>query len=110
MQKYAIVQIGGKQILVKEGDIFDFAMLSFRVCDTFYLNQLLFVNIDTNLKIGQPLINDYAYQVKVVMLRQVTSSKLNVYKMNSKKKTRKIYGNRCKLTRLVIKSIGFLSN
>jgi ribosomal protein L21 len=118
MPKYAIVQIGGKQSLIREGDMVNFSLLPlwgrtrapFSVGDSFYLNQLLCVNLESKLKIGQPFIDDYAYQIKVVVLRHVASSKLNVYKMKSKKKTRKIYGNRCKFTRLVIKSIGFLSH
>ena len=105
MPKSAIVQIGGKQNFVREGGMVNLSQLPLSVCDTFYLNHLMFVNIDEQITIGQPFINDSAYQVKVVVLRHVSGSKLNVYKMKSKKKTRKIYGNRCKLTRLVIKSI-----
>ena len=72
--------------------------------DTFDLNQVLLVNKNDSVLIGKPFLND-VYKVQAIVLRHLTGPKIRVYKMRPKKKTRKMFGSRAKLTRVFINSI-----
>ena len=48
---------------------------------------------------------DKTYGVEATVLRHVSGPKVRVYKMRPKKKTRKTFGSRRKLTRVLINSI-----
>ena len=53
---------------------------------------------------GKPFL-DKEYVVEATVLRHLSGPKVRVYKMRPKKKTRKTFGSRRKLTRVLIKSI-----
>ena len=69
-----------------------------------FLNQILLVNQENSVAIGKPFL-DEEYVVKATVLRHISGPKIRVYKMNRKKKTRKTFGSRRKLTRVLINSI-----
>ena len=104
MESYAIVQASGKQFWVEENKFYDFDKLPFDRGDNFSLNQILLVNKDDSLKIGKPYL-DNEYKVEATVLRHLSGPKIRVYKMRPKKKTRKTFGSRRKLTRVLINSI-----
>ena len=104
MTSYAIVQASGKQFWVEENKFYDLDKLPLDVGDSFSLNQILLVKKDGVTAIGKPFL-DGDYQIEATVLRHVTSSKIRVYKMRPKKKTRKTFGSRRKLTRVLINSI-----
>ena len=54
--------------------------------------------------IGKPFL-DSTYTVEATVLRHLSGPKIRVYKMRPKKKTRKTFGSRRKLTRVLINSI-----
>jgi len=103
MQNYAIVQASGKQFWVEQDKFYDFDKLPLDRGDRFSLNQILLVKTTDSVHIGKPFLQDYSIQATV--LRHITGPKIRVYKMRSKKKTRKTFGSRRKLTRILINSI-----
>ena len=104
MESYAIVQASGKQFWIEENKFYDFDKLPLDRGDTFSLNQILLVNQNDSVDVGKPFL-DSDYIVKAKVLRHLSGHKIRVYKMKPKKKTRKTFGCRRKLTRVLITSI-----
>ena len=104
MDSYAIVQASGKQFWVEENKFYDFDKLPLDRGDIFSLNQILLVNQNDSVQIGKPFL-DSEFTVKAKVLRHLSGPKIRVYKMRPKKKTRKTFGHRRKLTRVLITSI-----
>ena len=104
MEAYAIVQASGKQFWIEENKFYDFDKLPLDKGDTFSLNQILLVNKENDLAIGKPFL-DNSYTVEATVLRHLSGPKIRVYKMRPKKKTRKTFGSRRKLTRVLINTI-----
>ena len=104
MSSYAIVQASGKQFWVEENKFYDFDKLPLDRGDKFSLNQILLVNQQNSFSIGTPYL-DSDYLVEATVLRHLSGPKIRVYKMRPKKKTRKNFGNRRSLTRVLINSI-----
>ena len=104
MESYAIVQASGKQFFIEENKFYDFDKLPLDRGDTFTLNQILLVNEENSVAIGKPFL-DESHTVEATVLRHLAGPKIRVYKMRPKKKTRKTFGSRRKLTRVLINSI-----
>ena len=104
MDSYAIVQASGKQFWVEENKFYDFDKLPLDRGDIFSLNQILLVNKGSEIAVGNPFL-DSRYKVEAKVLRHLSGPKVRVYKMRPKKKTRKTFGSRHKLTRVLISSI-----
>ena len=104
MADYAIVQASGKQFWVEENKFYDFDKLPLARGDSFTLNQILLVNQNQTVDIGKPFL-DQKFAVEATVLRHLSGPKIRVYKMRPKKKTRKTFGSRRKLTRVLINSI-----
>lgn len=104
MSLYAIVQASGKQFWVEENKFYDFDKLPLDRGDSFNLNRILLVNQQNEVSIGQPFL-DNQFVVKATVLRHLNGPKIRVYKMRPKKKTRKTFGSRRALTRVLINSI-----
>tara|TARA_B100000683_G_scaffold130741_1_gene127952 strand:+ start:78 stop:428 length:351 start_codon:yes stop_codon:yes gene_type:complete len=104
MSSYAIVKAGGRQLWVEENRFYDVNKLALQVGDTFCLNQILLVKKNGVLEIGKPFLEG-KYIIEAKVLRHLQGSKIRVYKMRPKKKTRKTFGFRPKLTRVYISSI-----
>jgi large subunit ribosomal protein L21 len=104
MESYAIVQASGKQFFIEENKFYDFDKLPLDRGDTFTLNQILLVNEENSVAIGKPFLNE-SHTVEATVLRHLSGPKIRVYKMRPKKKTRKTFGSRRKLTRVLINSI-----
>tara|TARA_B110000003_G_C16542763_1_gene493446 strand:+ start:74 stop:424 length:351 start_codon:yes stop_codon:yes gene_type:complete len=104
MSSYAIVQACGKQFWVEEDKFYDFDKLPLDSGDNFSLNQILLVKQQGLVNVGKPFLDD-DYKIEATVLRHLSGPKIRVYKMRSKKKTRKTFGSRRKLTRILVKSI-----
>jgi len=101
MLSYAIVQACGKQYWVEPGRFYDFDKLPFKAGDSFTLNNVLLMNTGGKVSLGKPFL-DPEFSIDVKVLRHLSGPKTRVYKMRSKKKTRKTYGSRPKLTRVLV--------
>ena len=104
MLSYAIVEASGKQFWIEEKRFYDFDKLPLAEGDTFRLNNILLMNRNGKLDIGTPFLNS-SFIVEGIVLRHISGPKIRVYKMRSKKKTRKTFGSRAKLTRVLINVI-----
>ena len=104
MSSYAIVKASGRQFWIEENRFYDLNKLPLQAGDTFTLNQILLVKQNNKLELGKPFLQD-KYIVEATVLRHLSGSKTRVYKMRPKKKTRKTFGFRAKLTRIYINSI-----
>jgi large subunit ribosomal protein L21 len=104
MSSYAIVQASGKQFWVEERKFYDFDKLPLNRGDMFNLNQILLVKEADSTSIGKPFL-DKEFNIEATVLRHLSGPKIRVYKMRPKKKTRKTFGSRRKLTRVLINSI-----
>jgi large subunit ribosomal protein L21 len=104
MGSYAIVKASGRQFWIEENRFYDLNKLPLQPGDIFTLNQILLVKQNDKLELGKPFLED-KYTVEATVLRHLSGSKTRVYKMRPKKKTRKTFGFRAKLTRIYINSI-----
>ena len=101
MLSYAIVQACGKQYWIEPGRFYDLDKLPFKAGDTFTLNNILLINTGGEVSLGKPFL-DPEFSIDVKVVRHLSGPKTRVYKMRSKKKTRKTYGSRPKLTRVLV--------
>ena len=83
---------------------YDFDKLPLNRGDMFNLNQILLVKELDRISVGKPFL-DKEFSIEATVLRHLSGSKVRVYKMRPKKKTRKTFGSRRKLTRVLINSI-----
>ncbi|MFN3926907.1 MAG: 50S ribosomal protein L21 [Pseudanabaenaceae cyanobacterium] len=100
---YAIIQTGGKQYRVEVGRFYDVELLSAQPQDQITIDQVLLVNQEGQVLIGQPLVTDAV--VTATVLEHRKAKKVIVYKMRPKKKTRRKNGHRQPLTRIMIDEI-----
>jgi large subunit ribosomal protein L21 len=100
---YAIVEIGGTQIIVEPGRFYDINLLSADPESDYAIDKVLLVNNDDEVTVGRPYIEGAT--VDGTVMRHRRGKKVIVYKMQPKKKTRKKRGHRQELTRLMINSI-----
>lgn len=100
---YAIVATSGKQLRVEPGRFYDIDRLAVEPEGQVVLDQVLFVNNDGEVLVGQPLVQ--GARVTGTVVSHLRGRKVIVYKMKPKKKTRKKIGHRQELTRLMIDAI-----
>lgn len=100
---YAIIETGGKQLRVEPGRFYDIDLLPAAEGDQISLENVLLVQHDGDVHIGQPHVEGAL--VEGTVMRHLRGKKIIVYKMRPKKKTRKKRGHRQELTRLMIDSI-----
>ncbi|MGK7913470.1 MAG: 50S ribosomal protein L21 [Synechococcus sp.] len=100
---YAIVETGGKQLWAEPGRFYDVELLKDETDSVIDLANVLLVNDDGDVTVGQPYVKGAVVKARVMQHRR--GPKVIVYKMKPKKKTRKKNGHRQSLTRLMIESI-----
>lgn len=100
---YAVIEIGGHQLLVKPGYFYDLNKIPLNVGKTILFKKVLLLNHQGSVEIGKPCL----FNVKIVatVIQHLKNRKLTVFKMKSKKKTRRRQGHRQDLTRLRVCSI-----
>lgn len=99
---YAIIETGGKQIKVEEGQTIFIEKLPAEAGDSFTFDKVLFVGGE-NVKVGSPLVDGATVTAKVE--KQGRSKKLVVFKYKAKKNVRKKQGHRQPYTKLIIDKI-----
>ncbi|MBD2260370.1 50S ribosomal protein L21 [Pseudanabaena sp. FACHB-2040] len=100
---YAIIETGGKQILVEPGRFYDVDRLAIGEDEQITLDRVLFINNDGEAHVGQPVVEGAT--ITATVMRHLRGRKIIVYKMKPKKKTRKKRGHRQELTRLMVDAI-----
>ncbi len=112
---YAVIQTGGKQLKVAEGDVVRIERVgkeSLGKGDELTLTDVLAIGEsrveggsegDTALRLGKPLVEGAA--VKALVVREVRSPKVLVYKKKRRKGHQKFHGHRQDLVEVRIQSI-----
>ena len=100
---YAIIQTGGKQYRVQEGDVLFVEKLNAEVDTNVELTEVIAVNKDGNLVVGTPIVDGAKVVAKV--LKQGKARKVVVFKYKPKKDSRKKKVHRQPYTKLVIEKI-----
>lgn len=99
---YAIIQTGGKQYRVAEGDLIDVEKLDLEAGADTTLDVLLFADGE-NVQLGSPLVSGAAVTAEVV--DQHKGEKVIAFKYKRRKGYHRTVGHRRQLTKLKIKSI-----
>ncbi len=99
--KKAIIVTGGKQYLVKEGDIVDIELIKDKKAIEF--QPLLVIDGDKTL-VGQPVVEG-AKVVAEVVESMVKDDKVLSIRFEAKKRVKKVQGHRQQKTRISIKEI-----
>jgi len=101
---YAVIQTGGKQYRVSEGDVILVEKLDAEVGKTLTIKEVCAYCKD-ELLIGAPYVKGAS--VKAEVLEQGKADKVIIFKYKAKKDERKKQGHRQPYTKLEIKSISF---
>lgn len=101
--KYAVIEIGGKQMIVEEGKYYSINRLSQKIGSLLSLNRVLLCNDQGNRIIGYPYAENV--QVLATVLEHNRGSKITVFKMKPKKKYRLTQGHRQAQTKIMIDKI-----
>ncbi len=100
---YVIVETGGKQYPVKEGDIFDVEKISAQAGEEVILDKILFASKDEkDVLVGDPYLEG---KVTCEVLGHKRGKKVLVFKFKRRKDYKKKQGHRQYYTKLKVKSI-----
>ena len=100
---YAIIETGGKQYRVQEGDVVSVEKLSITEGEKFVFEKVLAVSTDKGLEVGLPYVKEAS--VDAMVLNQGKDKKIIVFKYKAKKNYKKKQGHRQPYTRLKIEKI-----
>lgn len=100
---YAILETGGKQFNVKEGDILRVEKLKAEVGAAVEMDKVLAVGRENGITLGKPYVDGAKVVLKV--LEQGKGKKVMIYKYKPKKKSRKLRGHRQPYTKVVVDKI-----
>ena len=101
---YAIIETGGQQYRVQEGDVITVEKLDVNAGDKVELDKVLVLSDDNGLKVGTP----YVEGAKVIAeaVENGKGKKVIIFKYKAKKDYRKKQGHRQPYTMIEIKSLG----
>jgi large subunit ribosomal protein L21 len=100
---YAVIQTGGKQYRVAEGDVIEVEKLDVEAGAETKIEEVLLVSNGDNLSIGAPLVQGASVTAEV--LAQDKADKVIAFKFKRRKGYHRTVGHRRQITRLKIKSI-----
>ena len=100
---YAIIETGGKQYKVNEGDILYIEKLDVNEGDTVTFDRVKAVSVGSEFKVGAPTVDGAAVTAKVIANGK--GKKIYVMKYKSKKNEKKKIGHRQPFTKVQILSI-----
>ena len=99
----AVIKTGGKQYVVKAGQILKVEKLDGKKGDSISFGNVLAVTDSSNHTIGNPLIKGASVEAKI--LDQIRDKKIIVFKKRRRKNSKSTQGHRQYLTVLQIESI-----
>ncbi len=100
---YAVVNTGGKQYKVQEGDLLRVEKLAGEVGSDISFDKVLLFSDGENLTVGRPLLDNVAVSGRIV--EQGKGKKIIVFKYKRRKTYRKKQGHRQAYTTVKIASI-----
>ncbi len=100
---YAVIETGGKQYQVKEGDVLFIEKLNVEAEETVNFEKVVAVGTDAGLKIGAPYVDNATVEAKV--LKNGKAKKITVFTYKPKKGEKKKQGHRQPYTQVKIEAI-----
>ncbi len=100
---YAIIETGGKQYKVSEGEVIYVELLGANEGDKYTFNNVLAVSGNDGLKVGAPYVDGASVEADV--LGDVKGQKIYVLKYKAKKNEKKKMGHRQPYTKVQISKI-----
>ncbi len=101
---FAIIETGGKQYKVSEGDVIFVEKLEVEENETVKFDKVLAVSNDNGFNVGAPYVEGAAVEAKV--LKQGKGKKIYIIKYKAKKNEKKKIGHRQLYTKVEITKIG----
>ena len=101
--KYAVIESGGKQYKVSEGDVLEVDRLLVSEKSDLMFDRVLLTKLDDQVSIFTPLLQNV--KVKGKVLSQTKGEKINVRKFKAKSRHRRSTGFRASLTKIQITEI-----
>lgn len=101
--KHAIIETGGKQYRVAEGDVIFIEKLDVEAGQAVKFDRVLAIIDDEGSVFGKPMVEGATVSANVV--KNGKSKKIRVYKMKPKKGYRRTQGHRQPYTKVQIESI-----
>lgn len=101
--KHAIIETGGKQYRVAEGDVLFIEKLNVEAGDTVKFDRVLAVIDEGNTKFGTPVVEGATVSANVV--KNGRGKKIRVFKMKPKKGYKRTQGHRQPYTKVQIETI-----
>lgn len=100
---YAVVETGGKQHRVSEGDLVKVEKIEGEVGASISLDRVLLIAAEGETKVGRPMVEGAEITAEIV--RQGRDRKVVVFKKKRRKNYRRRYGHRQPFTHLRITGI-----
>ena len=100
---YAIIETGGKQYKVAEGDIIRCDLLESEVGSDVTFDRVILASSGDDVKVGAPLLDGAS--VIGTVLRQAKDKKILVFRYKPKKRVRKLNGHRQRYAEVKITKI-----
>ena len=100
---YAIIETGGKQYKVQDGDVIFIEKLNVEDNTEFVFDKIVAVGADEGIKVGAPYVEGATVKANVVKTGK--AKKVIVYKMKPKKNYRRKQGHRQPYTKVQITAI-----
>lgn len=100
---YAVIETGGKQYKVSEGDVIFVEKLGAEEGESVTIDKVLIVGNDDKITVGTPAVDGASVEAKV--LKNGKAKKIYVFKMKRKKNYRRKIGHRQPYTKLEITKI-----
>ena len=100
---FAVVQIGGKQYKIQEGDIIFVEKLDAAEGETVVFKDVFALQQDGEFKVGNPTVSGVSVSASIV--KQGKNKKIYVMKYKSKKNYKKKIGHRQPYTKIQISAI-----
>ncbi|HZY98844.1 MAG TPA: 50S ribosomal protein L21 [Candidatus Baltobacteraceae bacterium] len=89
---YAIIETGGKQLRVAEGDVIRCDLLTSEVGSDVTFDKVVLAGAGSDVKVGTPMLD--GAKVVGTVLRQGKNKKILVFRYKPKKRVRKLNGHR----------------
>lgn len=100
---FAIIETGGKQYRVQQGDVIYVEKLDVNVGDTVEFKEILAVGSGSDVTFGSPVLTHVTVAAKVI--EQGKGPKIIVFRYKAKSRYRKKNGHRQPFTKVAIESI-----
>jgi large subunit ribosomal protein L21 len=100
---YAIIETGGKQVKVSEGDVIKCDLIETEVGSDVTFDRVVLASNGGSVTVGAPLVSGAS--VTGTVLRQDRDKKILVFKYKPKKRVRKLTGHRQRFAEIKITKI-----